>query len=521
MIYTYNNSEINNSKMLLEDYKYAALNILWSCVADDNKKTIRTIIFAFIELFPKEFPKPNEIEEKEGPQKKSSRRIYYKRIICSVKRILCWYGNAIEKKRLNMFWEKDKKDKLFEIINYEQEPDSPDFLLTKDLPFLPDNIGCVRSHFLFAKNFPEEIKDLCLKDKNLKWINDNFKFNMPFKYLGSLCLVAYNPIIRRISRLVVDEATGNESVYFEVEPRKDVDISRVKLMFIEKRNLGYKNFLEKLLKEELFFTIKNMGKLETIGYAVVCPDRGLLSWEGFHGCFRGANINITGLPQIINVPKKGYCETEESYVVSEHISSFSVGIDNENQKVPELSREQNIQKLFYDNSEEARSFVRGLILEAKEEVKIIDPYLTTRELYAFALSNRSVPITVITSRTSNGEDRILWKNINKLRNNYKINVFIMCGKKPIFHDRFIFIDNEVWVSGCSLADIGNGRVSILIKALYPEEIRNMYDKIISDEQKIVTLEKWIENKRKVNFPEKIWKLLKKMILQILNELNKF
>ena len=36
----------NNTKLLLEDYKYAALNILWSC---ENGK--RTVIFAFIELF--------------------------------------------------------------------------------------------------------------------------------------------------------------------------------------------------------------------------------------------------------------------------------------------------------------------------------------------------------------------------------------------------------------------------------------------------------------------------------------
>ncbi|MBO6085194.1 MAG: hypothetical protein J6P19_02205 [Acetobacter sp.] len=498
--------------MLLEDYKYAALNILWSCVADDNKKTIRTIIFAFIELFPKEFPKPIEIEEKEGPQKKSSRRIYYKRIICSVKRILCWYGNAIEKKRLNMFWEKDK---LFEIINYEQEPDSPDldFLLIKDHPFLPDNIGCVRSHFLFEKNFPEEIKDLCLKDKNLEWINDNFKFDMSLypEYLGSLCLVAYNPIIRRIqSRLVVNEATGNQSVYFEVEPRKDVDISRVKLMFIEKRNLGYKNFQEKLLKEELFFTIENMGKLETIGYAVVCPDRGLLSWEGFHGFLRGMsmNINIVDGKFNIHVPNKDYSETEEIYEKPRYIrcTSITSPIRKENKieslsKKIEKSRSLVQQKLFYNNPKEASAFVRELISKAKNKIIIIDPYIRTRELWKFALSmDLAVKTTLITSslvlKDSKYKEQAqeLFDNINEVSCFYKIEAFVMCGKKPAFHDRFIFIDDEIWILGNSLTDIGE-RASIFIKSPDPEEIKNIYDKIISDKQKIVKLEEWIENKK--------------------------
>lgn len=51
-------SFFTSSNMLLEDYKYAALNILW--LYDSGK---RTLIFAFIELFPNEYPKPINIQE--------------------------------------------------------------------------------------------------------------------------------------------------------------------------------------------------------------------------------------------------------------------------------------------------------------------------------------------------------------------------------------------------------------------------------------------------------------------------
>ena len=50
-------SFFTSSNMLLEDYKYAALNILW--LYDSGK---RTLIFAFIELFPNECPKPINIQ---------------------------------------------------------------------------------------------------------------------------------------------------------------------------------------------------------------------------------------------------------------------------------------------------------------------------------------------------------------------------------------------------------------------------------------------------------------------------
>ena len=74
---------------------------------------------------------------------------------------------------------------------------------------------------------------------------------------------------------------------------------------------------------------------------------------------------------------------------------------------------------------------------------------------------------------------------------------VMLGKEPAFHDRFIFIDDEVWVCGNSLSDIGK-RASILIKSSAPKEIQNIYYSIINDEQKITTLKEWVENHEATN-----------------------
>lgn len=54
---------------------------------------------------------------------------------------------------------------------------------------------------------------------------------------------------------------------------------------------------------------------------------------------------------------------------------------------------------------------------------------------------------------------------------------------PIFHDRYFIIDKEVWLSGNSLADLGN-RISTIVKLPNPAEIIEIYESIIEEKKKI-------------------------------------
>ena len=86
-------------------------------------------------------------------------------------------------------------------------------------------------------------------------------------------------------------------------------------------------------------------------------------------------------------------------------------------------------------------------------------------------------------------------NIDKNKNINNINAYIMLGVKPAFHDRFIIVDDNVWLSGNSLADIGK-RASILVQLRYPRQILNIYDLIINDKNKCLLLEEWLNDKEK-------------------------
>lgn len=505
------------NNLLEEDYTNGVLNILWLF---ENGK--RTIIFAYIELLPNEYPEPYNTEEKPFPiSKKLKQHLYFIRIVARANDLIGWYEKALNNEILPMFWAKDKKGNNdfinFETTLYEQEPTYPKMLISNNIPFVGDYSWCVRSNFLFETNLPNYIKDMCLEDEALEWINSQLCFDLSKypEYIGCISLVAYNPMIRSIdTRLITDEKTGSESSIVHIEPRSNLDISDLKLIYLEKRNLGYSSFKEIPLNK-LNFIFENIGEIETTGYAVICPKRGLLLWEDFHGFMKSMvmNMHISTGTKKIDVPSKDLQDVEETYekeIFS--TNTMKIGGDEGLNKSETLSiklrkakakRNQNEssnrnQKLFYDKPKEATLFIREIIAKAETKVIIIDPYITTRELFKFALAvNSNVDVTIMTSalalKGSKGKHaNILLKNIENVAGTVKIDAYVMKGKNPAFHDRFIIIDDIVWLSGNSLADIGK-RASILVKLENPEQISNLYFDVINDSQKAIKLEDWIAN----------------------------
>ena len=124
--------------------------------------------------------------------------------------------------------------------------------------------------------------------------------------------------------------------------------------------------------------------------------------------------------------------------------------------------------------------------------------------FAFAVKNPKIPIEIITSfigfkNCENSEKAVqlaqnLLNNIEKYKSYNNICSYIMLGDKPAFHDRFIIVDDNVWLSGNSLADIGK-RASILVKLQNPKEILNIHEQIVQDEKKCLPLGEWLNGKK--------------------------
>ena len=91
---------------LEKDYKYGALNILW--YRDDKK---RFLVFANMELYPNEHPKPIRIKEDSHKVGNKGRKyFYFTREVMPAKKLIEIYSDLAQKsKPFTTFWQKKRK----------------------------------------------------------------------------------------------------------------------------------------------------------------------------------------------------------------------------------------------------------------------------------------------------------------------------------------------------------------------------------------------------------------------------
>ena len=112
---------------------------------------------------------------------------------------------------------------------------------------------------------------------------------------------------------------------------------------------------------------------------------------------------------------------------------------------------QENEKLLYEGEIiDAYTFIRKLFFLARKEITIIDLYAD--KFLLSMLSDVKVNVTIITSSNS-------YLNNIELPNNITI------IKNDLIHDRFIIIDDEVYITGTSFNEIGKKRF-VIIKSNY-------------------------------------------------------
>jgi uncharacterized LabA/DUF88 family protein len=98
--------------------------------------------------------------------------------------------------------------------------------------------------------------------------------------------------------------------------------------------------------------------------------------------------------------------------------------------------------------------VRQLLLSAKREIVLVDPYVDDEVLQMIPLVPKSIRISILSNRISPADFCV---QVKKLRQEgYAIQIH----KTKAFHDRFLGVDDQWWHSGHSFKDLG-GRDSFL------------------------------------------------------------
>jgi len=312
---------------------------------------------------------------------------------------------------------------------------------------------------------------------------------------GGLVLLAANPIVRGVSEYPLRKLPdGREVVGVRLVPRDGCSLDTVRVRFSELRPDGY-SFMQEL-------SLDALGEAEVVlpqeaqdtALEVSCTRRGLLSFPPHTGFLRSVSFEIRPVrgTMSVEVPARRARQAGSRYEVpladprltvagltgkpAERGTAAQLALLLGTRTAPAGASTEEV--VFRDDKQAAVFFVRGLVSHAMSRVLFVDPYFGPVDIRDFALSAwlGSCQISVLTSASvkwidppTHSATRMLHGDmmlkelevINQVRAGYGlsvVNVGIM--DSPVFHDRFLVVDDAIWLFGSSFGSLGNGTVSM-------------------------------------------------------------
>lgn len=596
-----------NRKKILQDYNNAALTLLW-CIDRTQTPSRRKLVFASIELYPKECPLPATTAEQRiqiNNKSISKPSLYFRCITMSAKNALDIYFASFNKHSFVMSWEsernKDGSIKIIETTPLFFLPTWPHFALAKRkdtvlCPFLPEKWGACRMSHLLTNATDPLLKQLVEHEVPVNWIKERLLWNINDypELIGSIHLIMPNPLFRYMEQRLIP-ATGdtNENVRVHLAMREGQVINkRQTLITLERSHFGvYNTKFTKVVSDYLMIDLA--GRAEQFASVFYCPQRGLLDYTDFGSFIRSIHVDIGFMDavRIVHIPG-----TDKTVSVSEvrHSETITIG-EEEETDIPEIELGKNIgyhvrkhqaannailmgQKLFAAKTgNDAKNFIRDLFRKAKQRIIIVDPYFSTIDFFEYicTLTSHKINITILTSSLVLKEKSSFTESLNSslketlhcnitLKKSYNrvrmkkrqyiilgrtrhlltckkhhaeaqtgyadilrksqslkrkdtrpekgeellrqikaygstissddIVVSVMTGDQPLFHDRFLVIDNNIWFSGNSLNHLGE-RASMMIQLPNPSEALCMIDKVLNDKERVRPLEEWVAKRK--------------------------
>lgn len=498
-------------ELLRYDYSRALFTSLWY-----REGQSRTLVFCSVELLPPGFHLSLS-EEEQSLRVNASKPgyLYFKRSLCSIDKALNWYSSLNDDGVL-MIWDENKP---LEKREYFYEPEFPELSLSNEIPFSFKRVDSCRVSTAFCRNFPSVVRDFINNSEVAKdWCRERLCFDLAefSEYLGSINLIAYNPLMRSVETLVFSNVNekGGEIFLLSLEPYPGIKVSGLKLVCLEKRPWGY-GFFREITIESNVVQVMVPRRLELLGYFIICPKRGLIHFCEFTPYIRRVEFrtHMTIRKNVIHVPTKDgegieeiyetpvYDDSEPNVTPGKKLHSF---LDCQRkikyQRDAKKEAKKSGQQIFYKFPEKAKKHIREIVSQARSEVWFIDPYFLVPEIFSFAFSagvHKGCQVKILTgAREMNKEIKgktqgeVIYQNIRRHRNEISADVYLMRGA-PVFHDRFIIIDGkEVWLSGNSFGNISE-RLSLFLRLPDPTSFLEMFTRILDDRQEIGSLENWI------------------------------
>ena len=319
------------------------------------------------------------------------------------------------------------------------------------------------------------------------------------EYLGSVALVAPDPILKQIDHFMIPASKDRgERIFYRFVPRAGESLTDLKLTTFDEQNHLLTDFSIYDIPADGILDIDKGDCIATYGYVVTHQQHGVLAYSPPHSFLRQMNFSIhaggqgnmkVSVPtgESANSPRMEYQAAQRSQLASNSLIGDGPRIPNANARIAiAASRREKLanakqygQRWFPDGSrEEAMRFIQGELRKAKSMVMIADPYLAGLQLgqFLYAVNSETISVTLLTSGLafkSKGQEPSktddFSQRLTQLEKDAKVAAKTYVLQSSILHDRFLVIDDTVWFLGNSLNTLGD-KASLIVKLPNPDEV---------------------------------------------------
>ncbi|WP_438039894.1 VPA1262 family N-terminal domain-containing protein [Sorangium sp. So ce128] len=515
---------------LESDYSHAVVHLAW----DLHKRTKeRVLLFGLVELLPAEVPPPTDDGEHVRELRKSERRVFVRHTVMPAGRALEWYlrcrrGDAVlPTDDGTLPAPGDEQARRLRLLDLGEEPPWPSLALAveqqQEVPFVPAWHGQPRMHHMIPL-IDLDLKTLWPRENECRnavdFLSETLHFDLDDypEFWGSVHLLAPNPLFRKMEGRRLPTSTEHiGQMLYRLHPRAGKDLTGLELAIDEQRASGECSTTRVALEGPLI-RVTFRHKIGRFREGTRDPLRGLL-----HTRHTVVLAGLTGRlsigenrKRVVPVPATPRRAAEEYEVATRRTEGQTIKIGSTRgphvpgaeSRIWAAQRARKAQdavrslseRLFDDDVQEATDILRSLLNEARREVLIIDPYFARPELVRFALAVGQIdaPISILTSAevlkamdpSSNNMEKgdVLHAEIQNLATQKDINTFkirVMPGERPIIHDRFLVVDDRIWLLGSSFNEFAS-RGTMIISLSHPELVRDKLRQAWNDAEELAS-----------------------------------
>lgn len=327
------------------------------------------------------------------------------------------------------------------------------------------------------------------------------------EYLGGMCLLAPNTVVRNIDLSLERCEQGHESLAIQVVAQPGKDLNSLFIIYTAVQNDVLTHCQQYPVPASGFVRVAHKGKLHQAGLVLTHEEQGVLLQQPLTSFCRqiSSRMSVSSMDRMVSVPSTDKADAPQTtYAVAgyldNNVSVMGEGLSAVEERISRSAgaRSLRLKRQLYEQQwfsagdrEEALKFVRSKLSRAHKRIIIADPYFNALQIeqLLYAVQQGYCEVNVLTNAdVFKGEKKkhcgcketpaeTQEKDVSRLSkiqefastlkkllsthslNNLHIKVAVHAEAK--FHDRFLIVDQNAWLLGSSLNSLGTQPTMII------------------------------------------------------------